>query len=108
MLKQSLVDQAAAGEKDMAEEKAAKAEAEETKGVAQGDLANTVKDLADSEEKLETVTANCIQVASDHQATVADRTAELQAIAEAKKILVSTTAGAVGQTYSLLQLAAVS
>merc|ERR1719473_181021 len=108
LLKQSLEDQAAADKKDMAEEKASKAEAEETKGVAEGDLGNTEKDLADAEKALEAASANCIQVAQDHQTTVAGRTAELQAIAEAKKILESTTAGAVGQTYSLLQLTAVS
>jgi len=105
MLKQSLEDQAAADKKDLAEQKAAKAEAEEAKGVAEGELGNTQKDLADAEKNLETASANCIQVAQDHQTTVAGRAAELQAIAEAKKILESTTAGAVGQTYSLLQVA---
>merc|ERR1719420_2902502 len=108
MLKQSLEDQAAADKKDMAAEKASKAEAQEEKGVAEGDLANTKKDLADGEKALEAAGANCIQVAQDHQATVAGRNAELQAIAEAKKILESTTAGAVGQTYSLLQVSTVS
>jgi len=108
MLKQSLEDQAAADEKDLAEEKANKAEAEETKSGAEGDLANTKKDLADSEKTLAAAQDNCIQVAQDHQATVAGRTAELQAIAEAKKILESSTSGAVGQTYSFLQESAVS
>lgn len=108
MLKQSLEDQAAADEKDLAEEKANKAEAEETKSGAEGDLANTKKDLADGEKTLAAAQDNCIQVAQDHQATVAGRTAELQAIAEAKKILESSTSGAVGQTYSFLQESAVS
>merc|ERR1719152_267514 len=49
-----------------------------------------------------------MQLATDHEATVAGRTAELKAIAEAKKILQDTTSGAVGQTYSLLQLTAMS
>jgi len=108
MLKQSLEDQAAADEKDLAEEKANKAEAEETTSGAEGDLANTKKDLADGEKTLAAAQDNCIQVAQDHQATVAGRTAELQAIAEAKKILESSTSGAVGQTYSFLQESAVS
>jgi len=108
MLKQSLEDQAAADEKDLAEEKANKAEAEETKAVAEGDLSNTQKDLADGEKTLAAAQDNCIQVSEDHQATVAGRTAELQAIAEAKKILESSTSGAVGQTYSFLQVSAVS
>jgi len=108
MLKQSLEMQAEADRKDLAEQKAAKAEAEETKGVAQGDLENTSKDLADAKKNLDASSASCMQVAQDHQATVAGRTAELQAIAEAKKILEATTAGAVGQTYSLLQVSTFS
>merc|ERR1712187_826589 len=44
------------------------------------------------------------QVAADHEATVAGRAAELKAIADAKAVLTSTTAGAESQTYSLLQL----
>merc|ERR1719174_2449968 len=103
MLKQSLEDQAAADNKDMSEEKAAKAEAAETKSVAQGDLANTEKDLADGEKTLAAAQANCIQVSEDHQETVASRNAELQTIAEAKKILQASTGGAVAQTYSFLQ-----
>merc|ERR1719203_1276094 len=45
-----------------------------------------------------------MQVAADHEATVAARTEELKVIADAKKILTDTTSGAEGQTYSLLQL----
>merc|ERR1719399_2443177 len=106
MLKQSLEDQAAADKKDLGEEKAGKAKAEETKASAEGELAATVKELADAEKALAQAGANCMQLATDHEATVAGRTAELKAIAEAKKILESTTSGAVGQTYSLLQLTA--
>jgi len=108
MLKQSLEDQAADDKKDMDEEKASKAEAAETKSVAQGDLGNTQKDLADGEKTLAAAQNNCIQVSEDHQATVASRKAELQTIAEAKKILEDSTSGAVGQTYSFLQVSSVS
>jgi len=45
-----------------------------------------------------------MQTAADHSATVAARTQELKVIAEAKQILTSTTGGAVGQSYSLLQV----
>jgi len=108
MLKQSLEDQSADDKKDMDEEKASKAEAAETKSVAQGDLANTQKDLADGERTLAAAQNNCIQVSEDHQATVASRKVELQTIAEAKKILQESTGGAVGQTYSFLQVSSVS
>merc|ERR1719171_408842 len=104
MLKQSLEMQAAADEKDLGEAKAAKAEAEESKGAAEGELAATVQDLADAEKALKLAGENCMQLATDHEATVAGRTAELKAIAEAKKILEESTGGAVGQTYSLLQM----
>merc|ERR1719161_1053455 len=91
---------------DLGEEKAAKAEAQETKAASEGELAATVKELADAEKALAQAGANCMQLASDHEATVAGRAAELKAFAEAKKILQETTSGAVGQTYSLLQLTA--
>jgi len=105
MLKQSLLDQKAADEKDLADEKGAKAAAEEEKATAEGDLAVTVKALAEAEDALATAQTTCMQVAADHDATVKARAEELEAIATAKKILLDTSAGAVEQTYSLLQVA---
>jgi hypothetical protein len=105
MLKQSLEDQSAADTKDMGDEKAAKAAAEESKAVAEGDLEVTVKDLASSKEDLATAQSTCMEVAADHEATVASRAAELKAIAEAKKVLGETSSGAVSQTYSFVQVA---
>jgi DNA repair exonuclease SbcCD ATPase subunit len=43
--------------------------------------------------------------AADHEATVAARTEELKVIATAEKILKESTSGAVGQTYSFVQVA---
>jgi hypothetical protein len=104
MLKQSLEDQIAADTKNMDEEKADKASAAEEKAGAEGDLTVTAADLKSSEEKLEMVTADCKQVAADHESTVAARAEELKVIAEATEVLESQTSGAVGQTYSLLQV----
>merc|ERR1712087_113635 len=104
MLKQSLEDSIKADNHDLAEEKAAKAAAEEAKASAEGDLAATNKDLADAEAALAAGNRDCMQVAADHEATVAGRAAELKTIADAKKVLTDTTAGAEGQTYSLLQM----
>merc|ERR1719218_395642 len=87
MLKQSLEDQMEADTKDLNEEKANKAAAEETKAVAVGDLAETTKFLANSEEVLQTTGTTCMTVAGDHEATMKSRTEELTAIATAKKIL---------------------
>merc|ERR1711865_114517 len=47
----------------------------------------------------------CMTVAGDHEATVKSRTEELNAIANAKKILSETTSGAQGQSYSFVQVA---
>jgi len=108
MLKQSLESQIAADKKDMKEEKAGKAEAEEAKAEAEGDLEVTTKELANAEEMLATSRSTCMKVGADHEMTVNARAEELKVIAEAKKILVEATSGAVDQTYSFLQVAAAS
>merc|ERR1719235_1502356 len=104
MLKQSLDDQIAADSKDLADEKAAKDEAAEAKAVAEGDLTETVKDLAQAEKALATAQSTCMTVAADHEATVKGNAEELKVIAEAKKILVDSSSGAVEHTYALLQM----
>merc|ERR1719405_429294 len=106
MMKQSLEDQMAADNKDLADEKAAKASSEEGKASAEGDLSVTVKDLQNSESSLSTANTDCMTTAADHEATVAARTEELKVIATAEKILKESTEGAVGQTYSFLQSSA--
>merc|ERR1719401_3229031 len=104
MLEQSLTDANANDEKDLADEKAAKAAAEEEKAADSKDLEMTVKALADANSVLESVKSDCMPVAADHEATVAGRNAELKAIADAKKVLEDTTSGAVAQSYSFAQL----
>lgn len=103
MLKQSLEDQIGADSTDLDQEKTSKAEAEEGKATAEGDLVQTTKDLAQSESELATASSECMQVAADHEATVAARKEELGVIAEARKIIEEATGGAAGQTYSFLQ-----
>merc|ERR1719336_467325 len=104
MLKQSLEMQIADDTRHMEDEKATRAAAEEAKATAEANLAATMKDLADSKAALKASNSGCMQVAADHEATVAGRKEELKTIAEAKKILTSTTSGAVEQTYSMLQV----
>jgi peptidoglycan hydrolase CwlO-like protein len=108
MLKQSLEDDISVKTKYMTEEKTAKAEAEEGKATSEGDLSTTVTDLKDSEEELATTSATCMTTAADHEATVAARHEELKVIAEATKILMETSSGAVAETYSLIQMATAS
>merc|ERR1719166_430988 len=104
MLKSSLEAQIAADTKDMKEEKASKAESEGAKAQATGDLEVTIKELANADETLATAKSTCMKVGADHELTVKARAEELKVIAEAKKILVETTSGAEGQTYSFLQV----
>merc|ERR1719215_1276026 len=104
MLKQSLEDQIHADSTDLAQEKSALAAAEEDKATAEGDLGVTNKELAAAENELAVASSDCMQVAADHEATVAARAEELAVIAKAKKILEETSAGGVAQTYSFLQV----
>merc|ERR1719195_1016662 len=85
MLKQSLQDQMAADTKDMEDEKAGKAEAEEGKATAEGDLEETAKMLKNTKDDLDTASSTCMQTAADHEATVNARKEELKAIAAARK-----------------------
>jgi len=104
MLKQSLEDSMKADNTDLAQEKSSLAASEEGKATAEGDLTVTSKDLAVSENELATASSTCMQVAADHEATVAARAEELAVIAKAKKILEETASGAADQTYSFLQI----
>jgi hypothetical protein len=104
MMKQSLEDQVAADTKDMNEEKSAKEAAAEGKATAEGDLASNANALKEAEAGLATAHSDCMTTAADHEATVAARNEELKVIATAEKMLKDSTSGAVGQTYSLLQI----
>eukprot|EP00747_Dinoflagellata_sp_TGD_P127783 gnl/TRDRNA2_/TRDRNA2_174444_c5_seq4.p1 gnl/TRDRNA2_/TRDRNA2_174444_c5~~gnl/TRDRNA2_/TRDRNA2_174444_c5_seq4.p1 ORF type:complete len:461 (+),score=176.26 gnl/TRDRNA2_/TRDRNA2_174444_c5_seq4:119-1384(+) len=86
--------------------KADKSEAEETKGTAEGDLAMATKDLATQSKNLETTSTDCMTGATDHETSLKGRADELKALATAKKIIEDSTSGAVGQSYSFVQLAA--
>merc|ERR1719198_22257 len=101
MTKQSLEDQMAADNKDLGEAKSAKASAAETKATAEGDLAMSVKDLANAEAQLETLNTDCTTAADDHESSMKNRAEELKVIAEAKEIITSSSGGAVDQVYFL-------
>jgi chromosome segregation ATPase len=104
MMKQSLDDQMGADTADLNKQKSAKASAEEGKSTAEGDVASTIKNLANADQALATANGDCMTTAADHEATMAARAEELKVIATAEKILKDSTSGAVGQSYSLLQL----
>merc|ERR1712032_252674 len=104
MLRQSLVDQTAQDNKNMAAQREVKAVAEGSRATAEGDLTATKKSLAQAKKALKTANNECMTTAADHEATVKARAEELAVIAEAKKILQQTTGGAVKQSYSLLSV----
>jgi len=103
LLKQSLEDEAAYNTKELNEEKAFKSDTEEAKATATADLATTTKLLKDTEVARAATQGDCMKLASDHDASTAGRTAELNTIAAAKKVLMETSSGAVEQTYSFIQ-----
>jgi chromosome segregation ATPase len=105
MLKGSLEGEIGADTKDLTDNKNNLAAATEDKASSEGDLSGTTKELAEAKADLATASANCMSTAADHEATVAARKEELEVIAHAKKILEETTAGAVSQSYSFLQIA---
>merc|ERR1719191_2366185 len=108
MLKQGLDDQLAADNKDMSNEKAAQADAAETKATATKDLAETDEELKALNANLDTVSTDCMTSAADHEASQKARAEELSVIAEAKKIVKDATAGATAKVYSLVQVQASS
>jgi len=108
MMKVSLTDAIAAANHEKAEAEASLAENEGAKAIAEGDLAMTEKDLADGKAALEVVSSDCMTAATDHETSNGGRAAELKALAQAKKIIQQSTAGAGAQTYSFLQLSSSS
>merc|ERR1719409_1091381 len=79
--------------------KTTKATAQETKASAEGDLANTVKDLDEDRAYLDMIHQDCMTKASDFEAAVKSRDAELEALTTAKKIIAEATAGATEEVY---------
>merc|ERR1719297_759628 len=103
MLKQSLEDEIANANKDLEGAKKSLASSGEAKATAQGDLTVTSKALAADIATLSDLHKDCLTKAQDFEAETKSRSEELKALAEAKKILKETTAGAEAQTYGLNQ-----
>merc|ERR1719191_50534 len=104
LLKLSITDTIAANTKELDENKAAKAEAEEALAAAEGELAITTQALAEAQASLDLIHTDCMEKAADHEIALQGRKEELAALAKAKKIIQQMTAGAVSQSYSFLQI----
>jgi len=103
MLKQSLEDQLAQLNKDLEKAKADVAEFTTSLDAGKADLAEAEKSLAALVASQAASKSSCVQVASDHEASVKGFAEELKALADATQVLQSETGGAEGQTYSLFQ-----
>jgi chromosome segregation ATPase len=93
MLKTTLNDEMKYGALDMDHAKKDLAEATQTKGTAEGDLAVTTKALAEDEATLADLHHDCMTKANDFEVETTDRGEELKALATAKKIVVEATSG---------------
>lgn len=108
LLKQELDDSIMFANKEMDKMKKGKAASAETKATAEGDLAQTLKALAEDTQQLADTHHDCMNKAADFEASTNSRGEELKALAEAKKIISEMTGGAAGQTYSFIQIAGTS
>jgi hypothetical protein len=99
----ALKAQQKADEQDKKNEEADKAEATEEEAESEEELTHTREVLDVHSEAYRKTKAECMQSASDHEASVKSRDEELKVIAKAKEILEESTGGAVSRRYSLLQ-----
>jgi len=91
MLKGSLTDQIKFANKEKDEAAKSKAESEEAKATAEGDLKVTTADLAEDKSTLGSLHHDCMTKANEFEAETKSRGEELGALAEAKKIVIEAT-----------------
>jgi len=108
MLAQSLQNTIKQDQKELGESKATKAASEEAKSIAEGDLSMAEKELASDEKYLSDLSTDCQQKATDWEVSTKGRAEELQALADAKKLIVEKTGGAEAKAYGFLQQTTVS
>jgi len=106
MLKQKLEDQIKFANKELDDTKKSKAESEEGKAEAEGNLEKSNKGIAEDSKKLKELQTECMTKAEEYEVEMHDREGELEALALAKKILVEKTGGAADRAYSFVQVSA--
>merc|ERR1719414_1330453 len=104
MLRQSIEDELAYGNKELVEAKEGLAAATEKKATAEGDLATTAKDLAADTQTLADLHADCLAKATDFEDEMKSRGEELKALHEAKKVIKEKTGSAETLSYGLNQV----
>mmetsp|Transcript_93019 Transcript_93019/g.248976 ORF Transcript_93019/g.248976 Transcript_93019/m.248976 type:complete len:674 (-) Transcript_93019:52-2073(-) len=106
MLKQSLTDELKTENKELAKARSKLAANKETLSATNGDLTETNKDASADSASLRQLQTDCMQTASDHEVSVKDRSDELKALAEAKRVIQEATGGATSKAYGLVQVGA--
>merc|ERR1719195_881521 len=104
MLRQSIEDELAYGNKELVEAKEGLAAATEKKATAEGDLAATAKDLAADTQTLADLHADCLAKTTDFEDEMKSRGEELKALHEAKKAIKEMTGNAETLSYGLSQV----
>merc|ERR1719502_1646940 len=104
MMAQSISDEIKYGTQDLAKAKKALAASAQAKASAEGDLSVTSKDLAEDQKTLSTLHQDCMTGAENFEAETKSRGEELNALAQAKKVIVESTSGAADLSYSFLQM----
>jgi peptidoglycan hydrolase CwlO-like protein len=103
MVKQALNERGAKQNDELADSKKALAGHKESLATSQGDLKSAKKDYGTDAASLQSLQVDCMQTATDHEASVDGRKEELKALAAAKKIIQEKTGGADGRSF-LLQM----
>merc|ERR1719265_1463834 len=106
MLKQKLEDAIANNGKNMDAAKKAKAQAEEDKAVAEGELDSANRQVAADEKRLNDLQSDCMARAESYETSQHERSNELAALQKAKDVLEEKAGGAADRTYSFVQLSA--
>jgi chromosome segregation ATPase len=105
LLQQSLQDQLKVERDGLSNTKKQLAATSEVKGQAEGDLANTIKDLEEDKNYEKKLAANCQERAVDHEVSTKGRAEELAALSAARKIIAKATGAAASRQYeSLVQV----
>jgi len=104
LMEQGLKDEIKFAKKEMAEAKEGISTAEEKKSTASGDLSVTSKELSTDTSALSELHQNCMSKAQDFELETKNRGEELNALAEAKKVLQEKTGGSESLTYGFDQV----
>jgi predicted nucleic acid-binding Zn-ribbon protein len=103
MVKAALKQRGSKQNDELADTKKELASHRESLAVSEGDLKTAKKEQSTDASSLQTLQVDCMQTATDHEASVQGRSEELKALAAAKKIIEEKTGGAASRSF-LLQI----